>query len=496
MDALRACWLAPVLRRQATRLEMMMDESKRRVSDIPDAPGALPLLGHAVRVMRDPFGFLASLSTHGDLVRVRMGPRWTMVAVCCPKLSRETLVSAGLVERSSRFWGGMREAFGNGLVTCPHREHRRQRRLCQPSFHPQRLQGYGQVIAADAQRAAARWPAGRAISLTEEIGTLVVQSTVRCMFAGGLTGAGRDRFLKDLKILEASGIWLALTPGTRLPLPGPVRFRRASGRLRRMALEVIATRRAEGRDHGDLLSALIAAVDDESAGAERLLSDEELVDQVITFFVAATATTSAATTWALSLLARHPDVQEQIAAEVRDVAAGRPLTGDDVPRLDAVNRVVAESLRLNPPLWVSPQTLSRDTVLADAFLPAGTEILLSPYLLSRHPDLYKDPELFDPDRWRDGRPELAGHLPFGGGSRKCIGDRFAILQATLVVASVLTHWRLSPVNEPTWSRFRAVLRPRQMRLLLEARDSAPPPEWVQTCTTGRAAAGPLDPREV
>jgi cytochrome P450 len=438
---------------------------------LPLAPRALPLLGHALPLVRDPLGFVASLPAHGDLVRFQLGPQ-SVVMVCDPALVRQVLLDDRTFDKGGPLYDRARETFGDGLVTCPHAAHRRQRRLCQPAFHPSRLPAYAQAMADSAHATVASWHDGQIIDATTEMTGLTVRCAVQTMFATALTPQATRHAYDDATTILGGIFWRTITPAPllRLPLPANRRYQRAQTRLRHTAAGIIAARRAEGADHGDLLSAFLTATDPDSPRPTATFSDEELIDQVVTFFGTGSETTAHTLAWALYLLARHPEVERRVHAEVDHVLAGAPAAHAHVSALDLTARVITETLRLYPPGWLATRTVTRDTELAGIPMPAGTTLAYSPYLLHHRADLHEEADRFDPDRWSGTQPDRAAYLPFGAGARKCIGEAFALTEAVLSLATVVSGWRVHPLTTRLARPVvRAGLSPRGLRLRVTAR---------------------------
>ncbi|MFF8392685.1 cytochrome P450 [Streptomyces sp. NPDC016172] len=420
-------------------------------SNLPEVPGGLPVLGHTWTLLRRPMALLASVPTHCDLVQIRLGSL-RAVMVCSPELVAQVLTddrtfdkTGGLFERDGR------SALGDGLATCPYSRHRRQRRLIQPAFHRSRLPHYAVTMAEQADTVCRGWSEGQVVDVPREMKDITLRSLSATLFAGTLT-ASEALSLADLDTIMA-GIYRAtvIPPWlARLPTPSNLRFRRVSGRVHKHLRALIAERRREDVDRGDLLSALLAARDPESTGVVRGLTDNEIGDQVVTFFVAGTETSAATVSWALHLLARHPAVQARVYAEIDAALAGGPLGSGGLDRLKLTGWVIAETLRLYPLPWLCARSVTSDTRLGRYTLSAGTTVVYAPFVIHHQKEVYEHPDRFDPDRWDTARPQPPRHsyIPFGGGARKCIGDEFGTLQATLVLATVLARWRLDHVPGP------------------------------------------------
>ncbi|MGW8766140.1 cytochrome P450 [Streptomyces sp. NPDC055815] len=431
-----------------------------------DAPGAWPLLGHLPYLAGGPLAFLDSLPAHGDVVRIRMGPREVHV-VSDPALVRHVLTDRRTFDRAGAAYEKVRAVLGKGLATCPNAEHRGQRLTLQPAFHHTLMARYAEVMEAETTALTARWRPGAVVDVTEEAFRLTTAVVVRALFSTGLTHHTTEVLRAALDVLLRGLYVRVAAPAVDLvPSPGRRRYRRALARWRAEVAAIIAAYRAGGTDRGDVLSLLLAARDDQG----RPLSEEQLADQVATFVLAGAETTSSAVAWALRLVIDHPEAAARLYAEVDGVLAGRPAAHADLPALPYAADVVREALRLYPPSWVVNRTAVEDTELAGRHLPAGTAVMCCLYLVHRRPDLFRDPTRFDPGRWAEGGVPRDAFVPFGLGAGKCIGDAFAMTEATLVLASVAARWHLTPASpRPLRPVPRAVLSPGPLPMRLTTR---------------------------
>ncbi|MET9416320.1 cytochrome P450 [Streptomyces klenkii] len=437
---------------------------------IPPAPGSLPLLGHALPLVRDPLAFLESLPAHGELVRLRMGSR-PVVMVCDPGLTRRTLLQDHVFDKGGPLYDRIRELVGDGLVSCPHGLHRRQRRLCQPAFHPDRLPRYAPAFTSSAEASSRSWHDGQVIDVTAEMMALTARVAVETMFTTALSAQAAQMVIADINELMDTLLWRAIRPSLLERLPGAAnhRYDRARAHLRRTIDAVTSGRRGDPADHGDLLSSLQGTGDPGNPAGQEGLAGQELTDQILTFFFAGTETTANVLAWALYLLARHPENESRVRSEA-DALAGAAPTFADLPALEVTHHVVMETLRLYPPAWLVTRTVAEDTELGGVRLPAGSAIAFSPYLIHRRPDLYEAPDRFDPDRWCGIQPDRAAYLPFGSGARKCIGARFAMAEAVLALATLIARHRLVLLTDrPLRPTAKSTLSPRGLRMRVTAR---------------------------
>jgi pentalenene oxygenase len=233
--------------------------------------------------------------------------------------------------------------------------------------------------------------------------------------------------------------------------------------------QIIDAYRRDEEDHADLLSMLLSTRDENGEA----LTDQEIRDEAMTFVIAGSETSASLLAWTAYLLGQHPQIQERLHAELDAVLGDRLPRYDDVPKLKLTGRILSEALRMYPPVWMSTREVITRTELAGRVLHPGDNVMYSPYLLHHRADLYPEPDRFDPERWlperRAERPS-GSYLPFAAGDRKCIGDVFAIVEATLVLASVASRWRLQPlpgiaVRPRCW----ATLRPNTLPMRLHRR---------------------------
>jgi cyclooctat-9-en-7-ol 5-monooxygenase len=444
----------------------------------PEAPGGLPLLGHALRLLRSPLDYLQSLRALGDIVQIRVGSS-PLYVVTSPECVHQVLVSHAESFERGRIFDKATSAIGKGLIVANGSFHRQQRKLLQPGFHRARIHGYMETIHQQADAQIAGWSPGARLSLREEMHRLTLNSVTRTLFGANT----EERIAAEIgDYIDAANSWVGLHTllsgrfFETLPMPINRDFVRKKARFGEIIDAFIEARRADDRDQGDLLSALLASQDDETGQG---MSAEQLRMEISGLFVAGSETTATALTWLFHEVGRHPEVDARIHAEVDAVLGGRAITPDDLPRFQYIQSVISETLRRHSPIWVLTRRTTRDVALAGTHLPAGAEVIISPMMVHRDPRLFPEPLRFDPDRWLPDRMQkLPRHafLPFGDGKHKCLGDVFARTEMVIAVATIAARWRLVPVpGHRVWEVPRAVLRPNQVLMTAIPRSSTPIP---------------------
>ncbi|MGA5820113.1 cytochrome P450 [Kitasatospora sp. NPDC094028] len=414
------------------------------------APGALPGLGHAAALLRDPLGFLGSLAPHGGVVRIRLGPR-SVCVVTDARLVHTLLVALAHDCPRGAVQDTLKTAFGDGLLMSEGRAHRDRRRIVQPAFGPDRMADYLAVMHQVTEERAGRWHPGQVLDVAQEMNHLALEIVTRSLFDARLSEDAALAFHRALPDLVKGQIVQSLYPHPalgRLPLPVNRRFDAAVRALNQVVDQAVNGRGPDGGDTArGTLPALLRAATDPATG--RPLTEADVRSEAITMFGAGTETVSTTLTWLLDELLRHPEVEARILAELdRHLPAGTAPTPEALARLTYTRAVAQEVLRLHAPNAFLMRTAEAPVDLGPYHIPAGTELLYSLTALHRDPERYPDPLAFRPERWQDaaggvGRPSF---LPFGAGKHKCIGEAFAWAELTVAAAAILRRWR--PVAVP------------------------------------------------
>ncbi len=397
--------------------------------------------------LRDQLGYqLRARERFGDVFRSRIGPALVHF------LYHPDHVRRVLYDHQKNYPRGwpyrlLRSLLGNGLVASEGDHWRRQRRLAQPAFHRQRLSGYAQVMVEATSGMVARWEGAAAAGSGMDVGVEMLRLTLAI---AGLTLFGRDPSQEADVVGGAFGVLARYLeqrfnhPFTSLPAWVPTasnrRMKDAARTLNGVVLALIQERRREGRNHGDLLSMLMQARDEETGEA---MTEDQLCSEALTFLVAGHETTSTALTWTWFLLGSHPSIRQRVREEVRRVLGDRLPTIEDVPHLTATRMAIEESMRLCPPVWALAREAAQEDEIGGYRIPARSTVIVSPFVTHRHPAFWEQPEIFDPDRFtpeRVAQRPKGAYFPFLGGPHQCIGNEFAMLEMCLILAMVLQRF--------------------------------------------------------
>ncbi len=396
---------------------------------------------------RDHLALFRRMASCGDVIQVRLGTQ-RLVLLNHPEDIQRMLATEQRNFVKGRALGRVKILLGEGLLTSEGPRHLRQRRLMQPAFHRERVAAYGAVMSEYAQQSTDAWGDGTLLDVHDEMMRLtrgIAGKTLFDLDVGHDPGGVQDAIALSLRLYR----YAVLPMGglvEYLPLPLVRRVHRARARLNAWLAETIRARRAEGGERADLLSMLLAARDDDSSA----MSDGEVRDELVTLLLAGHETTAVGLSWTWYLLSAHPLVQAKLHAELDAVLEGRPPTAADTARLTYTRMVLAEAMRLYPPAWILERRAVRDFTARGFRIPAGSLVFASPFLVHHDGRWYEHPERFDPERWLSGRdatrPKFA-YFSFGAGTRVCIGEQFAWMEAMLILATIAQRWRLE--HDPT-----------------------------------------------
>lgn len=413
----------------------------------PKRKGIVPSLRYYWGFLTDPIGFVRGrFESYGDIYYVPNSSGGLFV-LRHPDHLREVLTTrASSYGKQHSAFTSLSRVLGEGLLISEGDTWTRQRRMLGPGFAPPRMRAYGDIMVDEAQRTASRWSDATTVALEHEMTELTLRIVSRTLFGHDVSKEDTRAIAHAMSAFQRSLLRPDSVPAW-LPLPGSRGLTRSLAELDRIVYRIIAERRAAGAPRGeraDLLQLLVDAVDPEADGSR--LTEREVRDQLVTFFLAGHETTSQALTWAFYCLSQAPAAERALHDELDDVLGDRDPTFDDLERLPYTEQVMLEAMRLYPPIYAIARRAREDTEVGGYRVPKGSEVIVWVYLTHRDARFYPEPEVFRPERFEKNRlaalPKLA-YLPFGAGPRACIGKSFATMEARLVLATLARRHRLS-----------------------------------------------------
>jgi len=421
---------------------------KQRNPDGPriNYPRAIAAQMFPARFKSDPLAFgLTIARNYGDIAYYRFGPLRVY------QLNHPDLVRQVLFEQPEKFHKPrlVRRAFrpiaGNGLLTSDGDLWKQQRKLIQPAFHHRQLATYADVMVRHTLRRIDSFAEGDVRDIASEMTKLTLDIVVSSLFGSELPQEARGigDSMNAVRDAAAYRVNRPLHLPSWVPTRRHLREKRALAEVESVFRALISARRTSDDSRVDLLSMLLAAVDEDS-GAR--MSDRQLRDEMMTLFLAGHETTATALTWTWYLLARHPEIDAKLHEELRQTLGGRAPEAADLPKLQYTERVIREAMRLFPPGPAFGREPIEDVTIGGYTVPAGGLVLINVYALHHDPRFFANPERFDPDRFGPGWEERISryaYLPFGGGPRVCIGNGFAMMEARLILATMAQHFKLS-----------------------------------------------------
>ena len=341
-------------------------------------------------------------------------------------------------------WRHVTAVFGQGILTAEGETWQRNRRLAAPAFAGRQLLGYGPDMVALTRRMLDGWRAGDVRDMHLEMMSLTLRIAAKTLMDSEVERdiADMDVAVNDLTEEMASRFKRPIVIPDWVPLPGHLRYRRAIATGERVINRMIEERLVNGfAGRHDFLSRLMAARDEHGIG----MSNHQLRDETLTLLLAGHETTALALSWSFFLLGQHPEIARRLAAEVSETLGSREATVDDLTNLKFAESVILESMRLYPPAWaIGRESVGTFEVKGYVF-PPGTTVFIVPWVLHRDPRNFDAPDEFHPERWMNGlarRLPRYAYMPFGGGPRICIGQRFAMIEAVLILASIAQRFRV------------------------------------------------------
>src|SRR6267142_2497638 len=377
---------------------------------------------------------------YGDVCGLRIG-NFRSLVVFHPDLIEEVLVNKARLYHKGRILQANKFLFGEGLLTSEGDFWLRQRRLAQPAFHRERINAYAAIMAEYTEQMLATWRSGEERDLHEEMMNLALRIVGKTLFDADVARDAKEvGETLDLLLKIAANFGRTILVPLWIPTPRNLRAKAGVRRLEKIIYRIIAERRASNRDTGDLLSILLQARDDDGSR----MSDRQLRDETITLFLAGHETTASTLSWAFWLLAQNPAVEKKLHEELHGVLGGRIPSVADLPNLAYLGNILSETLRLYPTAWGIARLAAEKHEIAGYPVLPGYGMATAQWVVHRDPRWFDAPLEFRPERWENGLakqlPRYA-YFPFGGGPRQCIGNTFALMEASVVLATIAHKFR-------------------------------------------------------
>ncbi|MGF1478599.1 MAG: cytochrome P450 [Cyanophyceae cyanobacterium] len=386
---------------------------------------------------------------HGDLVNFEIGNR-SIAIVRDPEYIEQILVRKRKnFTKNTPGYKNLKLLLGEGLLTSEGDFWVKQRRMAQPSFHRETIAGFAEIMTQATKEFVFDWKLSakqeRVIDVSNEMQKLTLKIIGLCLLSVDLSDEAQT--ISQVLPIVTKYITNRVQPIQLVPdwLPNGEKrqFQKAVAECNRVVYEIINQRKQQQDKGRDLLGMFLEMYDEETG--ERM-SEVQVRDEVMTMFLAGHETTASSLSWTFYLIARHPQIEADLRAELRTVLGDRLPSLSDLSQLQLLDRVIKESMRLYPPLPLIARKVETDDVVGDYHFPARMQIIVSSYVTHRHPKYWDNPDRFDPDRFLSvlsASLPRSTYIPFSDGAHRCIGDQFALMEMKLVLATILQHFKLS-----------------------------------------------------
>jgi cytochrome P450 len=423
----------------------LASNARRAKAKFPPGPPNRLLAMLFGALQQNPLEYFTDLTRqYGDVWGMRIG-NFRSFFINHPDLIEDVLVNKARLYHKGRILQANKYLFGEGLLTAEGDFWLRQRRLAQPAFHRERIAAYAATMADYTAQMLAAWRNGEERDVHEEMMNLALRIVGKTLFDADVTRDAKEvGETLDMLLKIASNFGRTVLVPLWVPTPRNLRAKAGVRRIEKIIYRIIAQRRASGRDTGDLLSTLLQVQDEDGTR----MNDRQLRDETITLFLAGHETTASTLSWTWWLLAQNPAVEKRFHEELHGVLRGRAPTMDDLPNLAYLGHVLTESLRLYPPAWGIARLAEEEHEIAGYPVLPRYGVAMAQWVVHRDARWFDAPLEFRPERWENGLakqlPRFA-YFPFGGGPRQCIGNTFALMEASVVLATVGQKYRFQLV---------------------------------------------------
>ncbi len=418
--------------------EKFSNESTGGGTEQIPSPEGLPFLGHIRPFKNDPLEFyVETAQEHGPVALFQIGPR-EFIQLSDPEHVEHVLIHNNSAYAKGREFREMLEPIvGNGLIASDGDQWRSQRHMLEPAFHPDKIKQYSTIVTEIVERHCDQWADGEVRDIQDEMLSLTTEIIARTLFDIDIREQ-REGIANSLDtVMSYSAIQMRrpIEIPSWVPTPGNRKFERAVEDLNDVADRIIDQHKTGSVDGPTVVSML--------QEAENTPPREEIRNQVLSFLIAGYETTQLSLTYTLQLLSKHPQKHEHLQSELADVLGGKAPTMADLPELTYLEKVIKEALRIYPPIPGTTREATEDDEIGGYHIPEGTVVAFQQWAIHRDPKYFDDPEAFRPERWsKEFEAELPpfAYFPFGGGPHQCIGQRFAKMEMSFVLGTILQEW--------------------------------------------------------
>lgn len=413
-----------------------------KTTSYPPGPKGVFFIGSLVDYFSDMLGFLLNTAReYGDIAFFKIGSR-RIYLLSHPDLIQQVLITDNRNFTKSRALKRSKAVIGEGLLTVEGDTHLERRRLLQPAFHTRSIETYADTMRDATAELVESWEYNKSFDIHKEMMKLTLAIVTKTLF-GTETKSESDEIGKCLTTIVKQFPRM-LFPYSEyldnLPIPSIRKFKQSLNRLDQIIYSLIEERRGEQENKNDILTTLINAQDEESGSR---LTDYEVRDEAMTLFIAGQETTANALVWTIYLLCTNPEIKTKLQEELDTILNKDLPSFEDIRNLEYTNMVFKEAMRLYPPAWNVARQAIEDYEIDEYTIPSGADIYMSPYVVHHDERFFPEPFKFNPERWKEEQasslPRFA-YFPFGGGTRRCIGEPFAMMEGVLIIAAIFSRF--------------------------------------------------------
>ena len=420
----------------------------KKSSNIPGPKEKIPFLSNLKKMHTDPVTFMnSSLKEFGDFVRLNY-PSYNppVLLLNNPEMVQEVLVKQYNCMKQGRASKLLKLLLGDGMLTTDGEEHLKQRRQIQPEFRKKKIASFAKLMIEETKKHTSQWESNSEVNILKSMELLTIKIVIKTLFSSKFEG-DIENLNKKSKLINNYLFRRSLIPFgyllSYLPLVSTFRFHHATNVFNKYLYGIIEDHLKFPNSQDDsLISLLLSQTEGDLKTKKRL---KKIRDQAMTFFLAGHVTTANTLAWAIETINKKEDIKEKLQKEIKEVLGNRDISLEDIPNLVYTKKVLKEILRMYPPAWVISRTSTKELKIAKYTVRKYSEFIISPYLLHRNSKYFENPNEFNPNRWTEefekNLPRFT-YIPFGVGSRFCIGEGFAQLEATIALVHIMQNWDL------------------------------------------------------